>query len=361
VVINIVSPHASHYLGGMEVVTIQMARHLAKAHVDVRFFTRHTDKPTDIYQQLLAEAGDSLRVIEIRLPETTPLPDGTWPVFYQITCDFGLAAQSYYEQYVDADLFVTHLSIDSLFIPKDAATVLHLHGSPSVTDPLMEAALRIPRATIAHSQSIKSWWTHHFPRLSPSVFTNGIDTTFFTGDSMDNRPIDILYVGRFMEHKGIDDILRAVHPGQTVVVAGNGLYLPRLKEIAREQGLLDSVTFYDAPSTATIQRLYRQAKIFACPSRGREGLLTTLLEAGASGCAVVTTSGSGMTDLIRDAENGVVINPGDVVALARTFDVLLSDSSARLELAACLQSEIRERWSWDTKVEELKELYHAAI
>ncbi|MEO5949478.1 MAG: glycosyltransferase family 4 protein [Candidatus Saccharimonas sp.] len=360
-VINIVSPHASHYLGGMEVVTLQMARHLAADGTTVRFFTRQTAARSDIYEQLLSEVSDRLQVIEIPLPSDTPLPDGTWPTFYRIACDFGVAAQPYYRQFVDADLFITHLSADSLFLPPGVRNILHLHGSPHVADDLMGAAVNIPKTTIAHSQSIKNWWVTHYPMLTPRVFTNGIDTTYFSGDPQEDRPIDILYVGRFMEHKGVDDVLKAVHAGYTVAVAGNGLYLPELKDIARERGLLDSVTFYDTPSTETIKRLYRRAKIFACPSKGREGVLTTLLEAGASGCAVVTTSGSGMTDIIRDGINGVVITPSDVKALERAFDILLRDNDKRLELATNLQSEIRTHWSWKSKADELKVIYHEAL
>lgn len=360
-IVTIISPHASYYLGGMEVVTLQMARTLARQGVLVRFITRQSDTPSDIYQQLLHETSDTLRVVEVPLPADTPLADSTWPTFYRIACDFGLAAQPFYAEYNDTDLFITHLSVDSLFIPKTSKTVLHLHGSPHTTDPLMEAAVQLPIATIAHSHSIKAWWQTQFPSLDPVVFQNGIDTSFFSGNPTDERPIDVLYVGRFMEHKGVDDILHAVRPGQKVVIAGNGPYLPALKEIARERGLLDFTDFYDTPSTKTLQSLYKQAKVFACPSRGREGLLTTLLEAGASGCAVVTASGSGMTDLVENGVNGLVITPGAVAELEQAFDTLLEDVDRRITLATALQTEIVSHWSWNQKGKELKEIYDAIL
>lgn len=360
-VINIISPHASLYLGGMEIVTLQMARHLAKHGITVRFFTRKTDIPSDAYQQLLNEQSDLLKVIEVPLSAHTPLPNGTWPIFYQIARDFGIAAKVFYSKYSDADLFITHLSVDSLFIPKSAKIILHLHGSPDTTDPLMEAAVQIPISTLCHSYSIKDWWTNNFPHLTPSVFHNGIDTTFFTGEPDAERPIDILYVGRFMEHKGIDDILQTVQAGQKVVIAGNGQYLPALEEIVRKRGLENAITFYNKPTTETIRELYQKAKIFACPSKGKEGLLTTLLEAGASGCAIVTTSGSGMTDLVENGRNGIVVSPGDSSALRASFDGLLKNREKRLALAQAIQKEIRESWSWNAKSLELKELYHAAL
>lgn len=360
-IVNIISPHASHYLGGMEVVTIQMAKFLARSEVSVRFFTRHTNEPSDIYAKLVKASYPSLRLVEIPLPSSTPLANSTWQNFYRISCDFGIDAQPFYEQYMDADLFVTHLSIDSIFVPKTSKTVLHLHGSPSIKDPLMEASIQIPHATIAHSRSIRQWWTEQFPYLNPVIFTNGVDTEYYVGDPMADRPIDILYVGRFMEHKGITDVLKAISPECSVVIAGNGPYLNELKRLAIALNLTNNVTFYDKPSTEKIKLLYSKSKIFACPSWGREGVLTTMLEAGAAGCAIVTTSGSGMTDLAKNYVNGIVVPPKDINALGEAFTFLIEHPRARILLANKMQSEIRKSWSWDTKIGQLKEIYNAAL
>lgn len=359
-IINIVSPHASVYLGGMEIVTINMALHLARLGVTVRFFTRQPKVTrSDAYEQLLATKPSTLSVIEVSLSDHTPLPDSSWPTFYRISCDFGVAAQPLYDRYSDADLFITHLSVDSLFIPPTSRTVLHLHGSPYHPDPLMTAAVQSPVATIAHSESIRAWWTDHFPDLHPTLFLNGIDITRYNGDSLAERPIDVLYVGRYLEHKGAGDILHALQPDQIAVLAGNGPYLSELKSIATARNLT-RVTFYDTPSSDTIAQLYKQAKIFACPSRAKEGLLTTLLEAGASGCAVITASGSGMTDLVIDKQNGLVVEPANILQLQSAIAQLLKNQSERTTLAAQLQTDIQRGWSWEQRAKDLKEIYENA-
>ena len=361
-IVNIISPHASHYLGGMEIVTLQMAKYLSKQGVEVRFFTRKTENVSDVYQNLKNYAGEQLKLIEITLPSTTPLPDAGWSKFYQISCDFGVAAQTYYHKYSDADLFATHLSIDSIFVPRQSQTILHLHGSPVLTDPLMDAATHIPKATIAHSESIKSWWKDKFTHLNPTVFQNGIDIEYFSGDYNSTRKIDILYVGRLLEHKGIDDILNSISNQEKVVIAGNGnSFVPEINRIIKQRQLSNNVSLYVKPSTDTIQNLYRQAKIFACPSRGREGVLTTMLEAGASGCAIVTTSGAGMTDLAQDGRNALVVNPGDTGALSNAFNSLLQNNEQRLSLAKNMQQEIRNNWAWQSKITQLKDIYSESI
>jgi glycosyltransferase involved in cell wall biosynthesis len=203
------------------------------------------------------------------------------------------------------------------------------------------------------------WWTSHFPGLKPTLFLNGIDTERYDGDITSERLIDVLYVGRYLEHKGAGDILHALQPDHVAVFAGNGPYLNELKSIASSRNLTNA-TFYDAPSSETIAGLYKQAKIFACPSRAKEGLLTTLLEAGASGCAVVTASGSGMTDLITDKQNGLVVEPANAIQLQAAFEYLLHNSTDRLALATQLQSDIKHGWSWENRAMALKDIYQNA-
>jgi glycosyltransferase involved in cell wall biosynthesis len=359
-ILNIISPHLSHYLGGMEVVTANMAICLAKQGVTIRVFTRQTKQQTDIYEYLLSKQSSRLRVIEIPVDTSCPYPDGSWSTFYRIACDFGVAAKPFYTKYSDADLFITHLAVDTLFVPSHSKTVLHLHGSPYQIDPLMSAAVQIPDSTIAGSDSIQKWWTHNYPKLQPTVFLNGINTSYFDGDTKAHRSIDILYVGRFLEHKGIDDILRAVQPTHHVVIAGNGPYLKTLRAIASERDL-KHVVFYDTPSTTVIKKLYQDAKIFACPSRAKEGLLTTLLEAASSGCAIVTTSGSGMTDLVQHKTEGIVVPPRDSKTLRSSFEDLLKSDEKRIKIAQHLQAKVRKGWSWDQKAVELRGLYKNAI
>ena len=358
--INIISPHASNYFGGMEVVTINMALGLAKIGVRVRFFTRKVEETTDVYKELVSKQSENLTIIEVPVDTSCPLPYSLWATFYRISCDFGIAAVPHYKQYSDADIFITHLSVDTLFVPKDSYKILHLHGNPGTTDPLMQAAIQLPDMTIAHSQSIKDWWAKQFNFLEPRIFLNGVDTTFFKGEPKASRDIDVLYVGRLIKHKGVDDVLKAVSHSQKVAIAGHGPHLPKLKYMAEDLGLTN-VTFYESPSTSVIRNLYKNAKIFVCPSRSKEGVLTTLLEASASGCAVITTSGSGMTDLVTSPTEGIIVSPGDISALKDAINTLLGNNVNRIKMAETLQAKICQSWTWQAKSIELEKVYRGAL
>lgn len=360
-ILNIVNPHASYYLGGTEVVTLNQALSLAKRGHTVRYFTRQPDNYSDYFEEFRRDATQfDVEIIEILLEESVPYADGSWPLYYYISSQFGMAAQAAYAQYDDADLFVTHLSADALFLPSNTKNVIHLHGTPSQTDALMSTAMTRPNLGVAHSTSIQSWWGAQFPKLPMDIFRNGIDTRLYAGLPDEPRIIDVLYVGRFLPHKGIDDILQAVSPDMTTVIAGHGPYLDTLKAIAKQRNLT-KVTFIDTPSTVELRQLYASSKLFVCPSRAKEGVLTTMLEASSSGCAIVTASGSGMTDLIVNGKNGRVIAPSDILGLADTLTQLLANDSIRHSLARQVQSDIQSSWSWDSKATELEQIYEHAL
>jgi glycosyltransferase involved in cell wall biosynthesis len=361
-ILNIINPHASYYLGGTEVVTLHQALSLAKRGHTVRYFTRKPDQYSDYFREFQTEAKKhDITIVEIALDESTPYANSDWSLYYYLSNQFGMAAQPEYAKYNDADLVVTHLHADSLYVPYGAKNLLHLHGAPGQTDSLMTTAVTRPDYAVAHSTSIRDWWHEQFPALPINdTFRNGVDTQLYAGSPDDERDIDVLYVGRFLPHKGIDDILQSVNQGMRVVIAGNGPYLDELKSMATDKDL-GKVTFIERPGNDELRQLYKTAKVFACPSRAKEGVLTTMLEAGAAGCAIVTTSGSGMTDLAVDGQNSRVITPGDTAALSEVIGQLLSDDSQRKQLATNIQRDIQATWSWDAKGLELEQIYEQAI
>lgn len=360
-ILNIINPHASYYLGGTEVVTLYQALGLAKRGHTIRYFTRQTRNYSDYFVEFRKQAANyNVTIVEVPLDSGTPYANGSWPLYYYLSREFGMAAQPYYERYRDADLYVAHLSADLVFVPYHAKCLLHLHGSPTQTDALMDMAMEQHPYTVAHSRSIKEWWEDHYPSLTPEIFRNGIDSEKYSGEVTSQRPIDILYTGRFLSHKGIDDILASAPQTAKIVIAGNGPYLPELQLLAKNRKL-ENVRFLDRPSTATLRELYATSKLFICPSRAKEGVLTTMLEAGSSGCAIITASGSGMTDLITDRQNGRVVTPGDRATLGHITAELLEDSKQRCDLAEAVQENIRQTWSWDMKAVELEGIYAHAI
>ncbi|HXG45166.1 MAG TPA: glycosyltransferase family 4 protein [Gemmatimonadales bacterium] len=71
------------------------------------------------------------------------------------------------------------------------------------------------------------------------------------------------------------------------------------------------------------------------PSYYREGVPKVLIEAAASGRAIVTTDVPGCRDVVRHGQNGLLVPPRDVPALAAALEALLADPSRRASMGQC--------------------------
>ena len=111
---------------------------------------------------------------------------------------------------------------------------------------------------------------------------------------------------------------------------------------------------------------YRTADLFVLPSRvaasgDRDGLPNVLLEAQSQGLACVSTSVSGIPELIEDGDNGVLLNSGDVQGLSRAIARLLQDPDERHRLGERGRVKVRERFSSATGIATLSTLLEDAL
>jgi phosphatidylinositol alpha-1,6-mannosyltransferase len=145
----------------------------------------------------------------------------------------------------------------------------------------------------------------------------------------------ILTVGRLVERKGQDMIIRALRSvqeraGPTVyVVAGTGPQEATLRELAAETGCEKDVVFAGYVAEDDLPSLYAACDVFAMPSRaldirdGVEGFGIVFLEAGACGKPVIGGRSGGIADAVADGVTGLLVDPVDVGAMADALVQLL--------------------------------------
>jgi glycosyltransferase involved in cell wall biosynthesis len=187
------------------------------------------------------------------------------------------------------------------------------------------------------------------PKLG--VVPNGIELP--AADPKPVRGDRVLVVGRLRPIKGVDLVIEAAAVSASrLTVAGDGPERARLESRARALGL--DTRFLGAVGRDTLDRLYREAACLVLASRFGEGFPNVVLEAMAHGCPVIATRVTGVTTLVRDGVNGLVVPPGDVKALA--------DALVRIErepgLAARLAAGARETagcYAWPVVKPRLEE------
>jgi glycosyltransferase involved in cell wall biosynthesis len=163
----------------------------------------------------------------------------------------------------------------------------------------------------------------------------------------------VVCVGRLTEQKGQDRLIRALSQTSTrgvrLRLVGDGECRSLLEELAVELRVVDRIEFLGACDPSPH---YRAADVVAVPSRW-EGLSLVLLEAMASGSAIVATP-DGSSGLLASA--GIEVAAGSesqvVRGLAASLDLLLNDESLRAHLgnaARRLAEDSYSHTSWAAK------------
>lgn len=102
--------------------------------------------------------------------------------------------------------------------------------------------------------------------------------------------------------------------------------------------------------------LIKQSNIVCLPSY-REGLPKALLEAAASGRAIVTTDVPGCREVVRDSENGLLVPASDAIALAKALKMLIENPDIRAEMGAIGRQMVLNEFSEQVVVESTMSIY----
>jgi len=174
----------------------------------------------------------------------------------------------------------------------------------------------------------------------------------------------ILTVGRWASaerYKGIDNLirvtarLRARFTTLHLVVIGQGDDLPRLRQLAIDEGVADSVDFLGHLSREELAACYANADVFAMPSSG-EGFGIVFLEAMAFAKPIVGTACGGTTDLVEHGANGLLVPPDDVGKLAEALESLMENDSFRTRLGRHGAELVRAKYGFENFKIELEQI-----
>lgn len=110
-----------------------------------------------------------------------------------------------------------------------------------------------------------------------------------------------------------------------------------------------------------MQAVFRRCHVVCLPSNYGEGVPKVLIEAAASGRAIVTTDIAGCRDIVRDGVNGILTPPSDADALARALKALLTDPDYRRRLAANGRRVVEEDFALDRVVAATLDVYRELL
>ena len=200
-----------------------------------------------------------------------------------------------------------------------------------------------------------------YPEARILTHYNGVDLARFpAGRGGDDT---ILFVGRLVEKKGVEILLRAFaavrreRPRAALLIIGEGPLRARLERLAGE-----GVRFLGAQGPETVAEHMRTASLLAAPSvtardGDAEGLPNVVVEAAASALPAVGSDHSGIPEAIVEGETGFIVPERDAEALAGRLLSLLGDRALRDLMGAAARRLAEQRFDFALQMQRLEALY----
>jgi glycosyltransferase involved in cell wall biosynthesis len=180
-------------------------------------------------------------------------------------------------------------------------------------------------------------------------------------------PVRIVSVGRAVLKKGFDTLLEALAQLPEELNwqfdhIGGGELLDQLKAQAGRLGIAGRITWHGAQSQERVIALYREADIFVLPSRiapdgDRDGLPNVLVEAASQRLACLSTTISGIPELIEDGRHGLLVEPEDAQTLCAGLLRLARDPKLRQALGDAADERVREHFDHVVSIRQLMALF----
>ncbi len=169
------------------------------------------------------------------------------------------------------------------------------------------------------------------------------------------EPVRFVSIGRAVEKKGFDDLLNALaalpaNLAWRLVHIGGGERLAALKAQADALGLAGRIDWQGALAQDGVVAALREADIFVLPSKqagdgDRDGLPNVVMEAASQGLAIVATDFAGIPEFVRHEQDGLLVVPGDVAALAAALAALAVNPERREALGAAAHARLHADFS----------------
>lgn len=211
----------------------------------------------------------------------------------------------------------------------------------------------------------------HYPRARERLvhINNGLDLDLFKFDGSTERDPVVLGIGRLVEKKGFEYLIRAFAevarkvPEARCDIIGAGVLEDELRHLIEDLGLAHRIRMLGPQPQDEVRRRMRRASAIAAPcvvakDGDMDGLPTVLLEAMAIGTPVISTDVTGIPEILTDEETGLAVPQRDATALAAASARLLQDAMLRRRLATRARMVVEQRFDIRKNSIQLRSLFN---
>jgi alpha-maltose-1-phosphate synthase len=347
---------ASGAVGGAERYALELARHMAD-RVPTRLLSFGDNSREEIQGRLqIRVSGKPYYVREQRM---NPL---SWDIVEEVRradvvhCHQQHIAAStlaaVLSRMMRRKVFVTDLGGGGWDVSSHISTDRFYHGHLHISE--------YSRKVFGHDANARS-----------HVILGGVDTDKFCPSTVKPRRSQVLFVGRLLPHKGVDNLIRAIRPRTIqpelpLTIIGpkvHDAYFRELHSLAAEK----PVSFRTEVSDQALVEAYQHALCVVLPSvyrtmygeetRVPELLGQTLLESMACGTPVICTDVASMPEIVEDGVTGFVVPAGQPEALHEKLVWLQQHPAEAAAMGAAGRKRVLEKFTWPSVVERCLQIY----
>ena len=183
------------------------------------------------------------------------------------------------------------------------------------------------------------------------------------------------YLGRLVEGKGLEDLFEAVkilknqnlelvslreipRRGRVwnLVIYGTGPLEEKLKKMTKDLNIVEKIEWRGFVSYGKVPQALSELDIFVYPS-WHEGFGRSIMEALAMEKAVIATRVGGIPDLIKDGDNGFLVEPRNPEALAKKIKELMENTELRVKLGKAGREWVGKNFEWNDGIKKFAQLF----
>lgn len=405
--IALISEHASPLAliggvdaGGQNIYVSHLARCLARAGHEVDIFTRR-ESP---HQPMIVHWEPGIRIIHVKAGPAAILPkEALLPYMAEFSAHIVRFARMQVRPYdlAHANFFMSGMAAMALKRQLGIPYVITFHALGRVrklhqreADAFPDERLTIEGTlledadhVIAECPQDKEDLIEHYD-ADPDKITIipcGFDPLEFAPvgkrEAREHLGLDpdeplVLQLGRMVPRKGVETVIRGVarlnhhygHAVRLLVVGGNSPEpdatltpeIGRLQQIARDQAILDRVTFTGSRSREVLKYYYSAADVFiTMPWYEPFGI--TPLEAMACATPVIGSNVGGIKYTVLDGQTGYLVPPYDTELLAKRLAYLYARPRLRQAMGRNAQIRVQREFTWENITRQVASLYQEVI